>query len=202
MLFFALRLILSVILCISAYFLIKNSRFSSKGRLLIIALTLIITLTTISVFIPIENTFITFSTPESAFHYTNSGEVQLIVEGKESDLVIGDKNDTDILLIIPKTDNGWKLGLGVHTKKVIRTIESEITIYVYQYKNTDDYYIMVLDTNGGECQISDTNNSKFYSLRKENSALNKNFYTYYAYIGNFRDRYTVTVNGNQIIIDN
>ena len=200
MLFFVLRLIIMTALCISAYYLIKNSHLRLKRRLLIIALILIVALTMISVFIPIENTFVSFSTPESAFHYTNSGEVQLIVEGKKSDLVVADKKDTDTLLIIPKTDIGWKLGLGSDTKKVTRTIESGITLDIYQYKNTDDYYIIVLDTNGGECQISDINNSSFYSLMKENSALNKNFYMYYAYIGDFKSGYTITVNGTPIII--
>ncbi len=200
-LFYLFRIIIMVAICIGIYFLFKKSHIKPKKVSLIVALILIVVVTMVSMFIPIENTFITFSTPESAFHYTNFGEVKLTVEGEQSDFVVADYNDTDILLIIPKTDTGWKLGLGIDTKKVTQKIESGITLYVYRYKDTDDYYIMILDTNGGESQISDSNNSKFYSLTKENSALNKNFYTYYAYIGDFSSGYTVTVNGNSMVFE-
>ena len=73
-------------------------------------------------------------------------------------------------------------------------------IRVVQYKNTNDYYITVLDTNGGSSEITDNRNSKFEHLDKANSTLNKTFYTYFAFIDSFDEQYALTVNGKSIKI--
>lgn len=167
-----------------------------------VALVVAVILTTISALIPIENALITFSSPESAYNYNNSGNVRFMVDGKKTDFVVGAKGDADVYLIIPKSSNGWKLGMGLDTKRVFQTISNGITIYVYQYKNTDEYYITVLDTNGGSTNITDNHNSEFKCLEKSNNTIGKTFYTYYAYVNNFDDQYTLTVNGNSIKIMN
>ena len=76
----------------------------------------------------------------------------------------------------------------------------ELRHVVYQYKNTNDYYITVLDTNGGSSEITDNRNSKFEHLDKANSTLNKTFYTYFAFIDSFDEQYALTVNGKSIKI--
>lgn len=70
----------------------------------------------------------------------------------------------------------------------------------FQRKNTNDYYITVLDTNGGSSEITDNRNSKFEHLDKANSTLNKTFYTYFAFIDSFDEQYALTVNGKSIKI--
>ena len=129
-------------------------------------------------------------------------DAKLIVDGEKTNFVVGVKGDVNIYAIIPKSDNGWKLGMSFDTKRVIQKISDGVTIYMYQYKNTDDYYITVLDTNGGLSKISDNLGSEFQYLDKSNSTLNKTFYTYYAYINNFNDQYTLTVNDKTIKVQN
>lgn len=202
MLFIAIRLILGSFVFIAFFILIRKSHIIYKKRWYIISLILTITFTAISALIPVENAFITFSTVESSYSYLNSGTVKLIVDGEKTDFVISQKGDTDIYTIIPKSNDGWKLGVGLDIKKVIQMISDDITINVYQYKNSGDYYIAVLDTKGGELEISDNHNSDFYYLEETNSTLNKIFYTYYAYIDDFSSDYTVTVNGKSIIVQN
>ena len=73
-----------------------------------------------------------------------------------------------------------------------------IIIYVYQYQHSDDYYVTVLDTNGGKLEITDNRDSKFQYMEQENSVLNESFYTYYTYIKGFDDQYTLTVNDKVI----
>ena len=68
----------------------------------------------------------------------------------------------------------------------------------YQYKNSDDYYITILDTNGGASEITDSRNSGFQCLDKYNSILNKNLYMYCAYINNYDDQYVLSVNDKVI----
>ena len=194
------RLIFCIIALVVCFFLIKKSRVLRKRRWYIICIIIAVMLTILSVLIPIENIFVTFSSPESAYGYVNKGEVKLVVNGKKSDFVIGENGDTDIYAIIPKSDDGWKLGMGADTKRIIKKISDGIIIYVYQYRNSDDYYITVLDTNGGESKITDNQNSEFYHLDKINNTLNKTFYTYFAYVENLNNQYIITVNGNSISV--
>lgn len=198
MLFVIIRLGFWGIAFIISFFLIRKSSVIHKRRWSIVALVAAIILTTISALLPIENAFITFSSPESAYHYRNSGDVKLVVDGEKTDLVVGTKGDEDIYAIVPKSNNGWKLGTGLDTKRMIQTISDGVIIYVYQYKNTDDYYITVFDANGGSTDITDNRDSEFKYLETYNSALNETFYTYYAYIGGFDNQYALTVNGTSI----
>lgn len=202
MLFVMIRLAFCIIAFIIGFLLIKKSRVIHKRRWSIIAFVVVVILTTISALIPIENALITFSSPESAYNYNNFGNVKLIVDGEKTNFVIGAKGDADIYAIVPKSNGGWKIGMGLDTKKIIQTISDGITINVYQYKNTNDYFITVLDTKGGSSDITDNHHSEFKYLEKSNSTLGKTFYTYYAYINDFNDQYSLTVNDKLIKIQN
>ena len=202
MLFVMFRIIFWSLVFCGCFLLIRKSHIIHKCKWSLIALLGAVVLTTVSALLPIENIFVTFSSPQSAYNYNHSGDVKLIVDGEKTNFVVGVKGDVNIYAIIPKSDNGWKLGMSFDTKRVIQKISDGVTIYMYQYKNTDDYYITVLDTNGGLSKISDNLGSEFQYLDKSNSTLNKTFYTYYAYINNFNDQYTLTVNDKTIKVQN
>lgn len=202
MLFITIRLIFLCLAFTIGFIVIKRINIIHKRKWYLIVFAMVVILTTISALVPIENAFITFSSPESAYQYSNSGDVKLIVDGKETDFIIGAKGKTNSYAIIPKTDRGWKMSIGIDTKRVVQTMSDGIIIYVYQYKNSDDYYITIMDTNGGSLIITDNNNSTFYALSETNSALNKTFYTYYASINGINEQYTLTVNGRTIIVKN
>lgn len=202
MLFVIIRLIFWSLAFIVCFLLIRKSHIIHKRKWSLIAFAMAVVLITVSALIPIENAFVTFSSPKSAYNYNHCGNVTLIVDGKKTDFVVGVKGDTSVYAIVPKSDDGWKLGMGLDTKRIFKTISDGINIYVYHYKNSNDYYITVLDTNGGSSEITDNHGSKFQCLDKSNSALNKIFYTYYAYISNFDDQYTLTVNGKEIRTQN
>lgn len=168
--------------------------FTGLSVLLFVVLTLL----------PFENLVVTFDSPKAAYEYYNLGNssIELVVEGKDSDFLVDGKSDSDTYLIIPKTADGWKIGIGLNTKCVVQKSFKGIVLYVYQYKNTNDYFVTILDTNGGESIISDKYNTKFYSREKNNNSLGKTFVTYYAHITNFNSTYSVTVNGNEIALGN
>ena len=117
-------------------------------------------------------------------------------------MVIDSNRDSYTYLIIPKTIDGWKIGIGLNTKRIFRKHSNVISVYVHQYKNTNDYFITIFDTNGGELVISDDYNTKFYSLEKKNDFLGETFVTYYAHISYFNSEYSVVVNGNKIALQN
>lgn len=74
-----------------SFFFIRKSHLVYKRRCSIVAFAATVILTTISALIPIENAFVTFSSPKSAYNYNHSASVELIVDGNESDFVVGAK---------------------------------------------------------------------------------------------------------------
>ena len=152
-------------------------------------------------FLPVENLFITFDSPEAAYEYYNWGgsNVELIIEGNSCDFVVDRQSEFDTYLIIPKTTDGWKIGIGSNTRRIAQKISDGIVLYIFQYKNTNDYFITIMDTNGGESKISDDYNTEFYALEKNNPVLKNTFITYYAHVPDFNSQYSVTVNDNLIV---
>lgn len=119
----------------------------------------------------------------------------LVVEGEESAWVLGD----EVSDIIPKSGTGWKLSLVGDLKTIITNISlNGIGFWVYQYKDSEDYYIMVSDPKGGAADVTDNRNSEFYYLTDDSNTLDLTYYTYYAYVNNIDDEYTLIVNGEVI----
>lgn len=199
--FIVIRLFFCSIIFIIGFILIRSSKINFKRRWYVALLILTAMLCTISAVIPFENAFMTFKTLESSYGYVNRSDIQLVVRGEKTDFVVGKNGDTDSYLIIPKTEDGWKLGVGSNTKMVLHTVSDGIKICVYQYKSSDDYYITILDTNGGESHITDNHKSDFYNLKKSNKTINQTFYTYFAYINDFDENYSLIIDGKLISIE-
>ncbi len=200
MLFTIIRLVVFSMFFIISLLIIRKTNVKHKHKWSIVSFVISIVLTTILALTPIEKSLITFSSLEAAYNYNHSGSIELIVEGEMTDFVVGTKDDTYIYAVIPKVTDGWKIGIGSDVKKFAKAINDGITINVYRYKNTSDYFITVLDTKGGATAITDKYNSEFKISENFNSTLNKTFYTYYAYINNFDEQYSVNVNGKTIKI--
>ena len=199
-----IRLIIGCIFLVCSIIAIKNFKSIRKYILYIVFTGLSVLLIVVLTFLPFENLFITFDSPKATYEYFNLGKsnIELIVEGEDCDFIVDRKNDSDTYLIIPKTADGWKIGVGSNTKRILQKLSNGIVLYVYQYKDTSDYFITILDTNGGESTISDEYNSKFFSLERYNDSLGKKFVTYYTHITNLNPQYSVIVNDNKIVLEN
>lgn len=187
-------------MCIFAdvYWIRKIRAVKSKPYRIITIL--IVVLCILSFYIPVENLFITFTSLESAFKYTNFDTIKLVVEGQGSDMVIcNDGNNSKH--IIPKTDKGWKMEVGNKLLK-FRNYET-ISMAVYQDKYSKDCYIIILDMTNKIFDVFDNQNSIFYYDTLEydvNGDINYDYYSY-AYINNFDEKYTLTVNGEEIVLE-
>ena len=151
-------------------------------------------------FIPFENMIYDFKSAEDVYRYYYYGEKQIdmVIKGTECDFVIGEKKNISTYLIVPKTETGWKIGIGLNTKKIFQKVSNGITVYVYQYKNTNDYFISILSSNGGDLEITDSYNSKFFSLEKTSNSYARDFINYYTHISGFDSKYWVSINGSII----
>lgn len=182
-------------LCI---FLMKKFNILRKINIIVLGV-LILILCTISGLFPVENYFVTFSTPEEAYSYMNFEKVKLVVEGNKSAFVVGEKDRADYdYLVIPRNQNGWKLGRGVDIKLKEQKIIEGIFVDIYEYKDGDDYYVTVLDMSGKELEILDSCDSRFIKLSYDNEEIDNNYSSYYASILSFDENYWISVNGKQI----
>ena len=199
-----IRLIIGCIFLVCSVTTIKKSKVIRKHILYVVFTSLSVLLIVMLAFLPFENLFVIFDSPKAAYEYFNLGKsnIELIIEGDDCDFIIDRKNDSDTYLIIPKTADGWKIGVGSNTKRIVQKLSNGIVLYVYQYKNTSDYFMTILDTNGGESTVLDEYNTKFFSLERYNDSLGKTFVTYYAHITNLNPQYSVIVNDNKIVLGN
>lgn len=200
MLFSIVRLAFGGLAFLIIFGFIRKNKTRNSRRWIVIALISTIVLTTITAFIPIENLFVTFSSPESAYHYNHLGEVKAMVAGQQTDLVVGNDGESDIYVIVPKKSDRWQLGMGTDLSCTVQTTSAGINICVYQYKKSDEYYIVVFNADGGAADIMDNRDSEFQRSETAIEALDETFYTYYAYVRNFDDQYSITVNNRTIKI--
>ena len=112
MLFSIIRLALGGLVFLIICGLIRKKKIMNSRRWTVIAFVSAILLTTIAALIPIENLFITFSSPDSAYHYNHLGKVRLIVPGQQTDFVVGNDGESDIYVIVPKKSDRWQIGMG------------------------------------------------------------------------------------------
>lgn len=198
MLFGLIRVALGAIIFLFSFLLIQRSRICHKRTWIVSAFIVTIALAAASAFIPVEDTFVTFSSAEKAYHYNHSGSVMLEVSGKKTSFLVGKRGNAYEYAIIPKVEHGWKLGLGADIEQVGQIASDGVFIQVYKHKKSEECFIVVQAVQGGMADISDMQNSEFLYLEEKNRALNNSFYTYYAYIGNLNDEYALTVNGVRI----
>lgn len=197
------RLLVGCALLAGAIAVIKKAKVGHKRILYICSVVMSLALSIALAFLPFENLFITFKSPQGAYEYFSFGktDAELVVEGDTCDLVVDRKNASDTYLILPKTTEGWKIGLGIHTRKIAGKLVDGISVNVYQYKDTDAYFITLLDVNGGKSTISDDYATSFYTLERTDEVLGKTYVTYYGFLPEFDSQYCVTVNGKEILFD-
>lgn len=194
-----IRFFISIIFFGILILLQKKFKSVSRRRYLIISTISSILFLFIITFIPFENTAFTFTSPEQAYNYYNSnGKIAEIIPGENCDFIIGNIDNKRNISCIPKTEDGWKIGIPLHTKKILVTANNGFTVIIYQYKNTTDYFIMVSDMNNTSVEISDSLDSQFVQTVFDTSDDNVKIYGYYAYIKGYNSDYELIINGTNI----
>jgi hypothetical protein len=136
----------------------------------------------------IENLFYTFASPKNAFEYEYGYEINEIIEGTETAIVLADETTQ----IYVKSEGGWKFPTKKYIKYASYETEGIISI-VYGYESTDDNYICISAGINNELNLSDNNNSTFI-CHKDGPFNGKTIVEYYAYIGRMDEDYVITIN--------
>lgn len=171
-----------------------------KKRQMRCALFVAIALGVILYVVPIENIFVTFSSPESAYHYTRSEPVKIVVTGSTTDLVVAGGTDNNTFLILPKAQAGWKISLGYNDRWVLNTFCGETSVSVLRYKNTNEYYIMLKEKSGASLRIYDSLGSEFIPCQEYDRIFQQEVYSYFVHIGITDLPYIIWIDGEKYIL--
>ena len=161
---------------------LKSHSFFKKSLIFITLFILII------FFIPVENAFSLFKTPEKAFWYRSGENATIVVEGIDSVLVVG-KENSDI--IRKKSNKAYNIDQRLY-KTVAITADETTIIKIINKKGSEDYYV-VISSDEHISSVEDRLNTNFVSCT---------FDSYpeplvIGYIGNTFSSYEVTINGHE-----
>ena len=161
----------------------------------VIAVCIAMSAAVFSMLFPIENLFYSFKSPEEAFMYIGQAEPENVLLGQYSCIVSG-KHGNDYVPdgVFTRAEDGWKLGKINDLRLCFATmISKEFTVKVRQFRNTDDYYVEIIDYTGTDKVITDKNGTSFFKGYQD-----KDSCSYYAYVNRFDMDYYIIVNGVQI----
>lgn len=147
------------------------------------------------------NYLLSFSSPEKAFQYSSlpTTKVDFTLEGKDSALVLSSAEAAKFTLtFLPKEDGRWKLSDGASGKVVTHTIAENYSIALYQYRNSDDFYLLVSGTSAQAPVLEDNRDSVFSFREREISISGEKLYTSCVYLVGLDADYSLFLNGKEI----
>lgn len=175
--------------------LLKTKRIKTIAAFL----TCLALLSTASVFLPIENLFVEFPDSVAAYKYVHGGDVNTVVEGKHSDLVIGKKNGRATFAAVAHDGDGRKVTLWYDLREILSRDDDGVRIKIYAYKGTSDYYLSIMDTTTDSLSsVSDSIGSMFYCTTTDYKE--KNYYTFLTHLDSLPNDYVINVGGRDIDI--
>ena len=92
-----------------------------------------------------DKQFLTFPTPQSAFEYEENATVIGTVDGKVSSCVLGvDSPSSKMVMLTPKTSEGYKIGPLFATTNRIDTHVDSLSVEIFSDPSGTDFYICIM----------------------------------------------------------
>ncbi len=191
--------LLRILICVIVWIVYRRRRkhVDKRTRREIWIVTCVTTVIFLFIWIyPIENWFGSFSSPESLFKYMYDGEIQCVLEGEDSAMIISqeDSEQANISTVAEKAESGWKIPTSLTLKVVDQMRSDHVHVIVQRYKKTQDYYITVCGAFQKEFHVSDNRNSNFIRVKGKESGTDY----CYAYIKDYDKSYQLKINGKNI----
>lgn len=160
----------------------------------------IILIGTLTALIPMEHTIWRFNSSAEAFAFNHRGKVILALEGEQSARVIAEDGQGSYACdYVAKKGDKWCAFTGI-TKRPIAIVNDTASVFVYQFRNTEDYYITVSDHGNDGITVSDNRGTVFEQIGEtytvEDVAIND--YTYYGYVHHIDESYKIMVDEEMI----
>ncbi|MBR5233993.1 MAG: hypothetical protein IKW03_07265 [Clostridia bacterium] len=192
--FVCVRFSIFIVILTICIFLI-NTRMQPEKRIkAIIGSVLICSFVCFTVlwFIPFENSFLSFSTAQEAYSYYSNDDVEIMIEGSDTCLIVANNKKTRQMLIFQKQEDGWKIKNGSNvTISGINSSDNTFCYLIYD-SSSKDRYITISNIVKSELNISDNFGTEFFKDSQNH---------YYAYFEKLPDDYVLTVNGKTVEIE-
>jgi hypothetical protein len=190
-----IRILLGGIPCIISWIFI-NKRKKENKKLKILCLVLCLALTFVMYFVPFENLFVTFESANSAYSYCNWGnkELSFILTGTDCDFLVSDNGKALEYLILPKTEQGWKIGRAVQTKEIFEKLEEDAFISVFKHKSSEDCFVAVTNLKDIPLNIFDNLDTEFFPYQSKSWGT----VIYYGYLKGIPSGYSLNINGKVV----
>ena len=159
--FYLIRYIIAILIFGIVFLLVGRNAQQDKKIVFGLAMTVAFYILVLSNNVKVENILFSFETPNAAYEYglekKNGGEVEHTLYGEHSALVICEED----VMLIPKSDDGWKLGHQNDLNAIAKQLTLDYIAIVYQYRNTNDYFVCVEKFFDNEIKVSDSVGSDF-----------------------------------------
>ena len=190
--------VIFILLLISLCLVCFKKKLSKKN--LIIVLSTMIILCASLCFFPIENLFMSFDTPESAFNYYRTGEIKGVVYGDNSSLVYyKTSSETYSYVFMKRTGKGYKLPEPYCNEIIADRFDSKGKFEVYKVDKTQDYYVIGYTVVLEDSTITDSNNQLISNVVYSDTTYPQNA-IFYSYIGDYSNKYYLLINSEKIYI--
>lgn len=187
-----------VVICIKIK---EPSLKTKKAKSVAVFVTCLALLSTASFFLTIENLFVDFSDSVAAYKYVHGGDVNTVVEGVNSDLIVGKKKGRATFAAVAHDGDGRKVSLWYDLCEILSRDDDGVRIKIYAYKGSSDYYLSVMDTTTDSLSaVSDNIGSMFYCTTTDYKE--KNYYTFLTHLDSLPNDYVINVGGRDIDISN
>lgn len=199
-------LILLVLLTILCFFCCRKRNLRRKYKILLVVLVLGISKVNAANVPPIENLFLRYHSPESAFSYLGWGEYIGLEKGEKSVLLISRYHSEDKFLYLEQQNGKYQAPFQAPKEKTILNPKKDSTIItLIPETGTTAYYIIVFTTSAFQTQNSDTititdsQKSDFQQLQSpnQNKEIDSIFYLYSTYVDHIDESYFIDINGTQ-----
>lgn len=198
MLFYLWRILLGGILSAVSIKEILKSNIVHKKLFYISTVSACVLVMTITAMFPVENLFVRFNTPEAAFRYASVGNIEEVLHGQSSSLVIykTDKH-TYSRTVILKSSNSYKLPTYFTLKRISQKFNAYGVFSTYHVYGTQDYYILATIPHRNDNETIEVYNSDGTVV--ESSVVEiKNSYRLYFYLQDFTKGHYIILNGETI----
>lgn len=198
MLYYVIRLILSLLIMITALVLIRKKperRKQSIIKSVVIGLVAYILMCSCK----IELYLVSFDSPAAAFNYYNRGQIVDVVEGKQSCMLIytkGRKNQFTTIFFA-KSEHGYRLPGAITAKTVDSVMDKTGRFMVHVVNHTNDYYVQGSTNIDGVTEITDNNGNKAKRRIIESDHIPDRTF-FYMYIEDYSDDFYIRINDEQL----
>lgn len=152
--------------------------------------------------LPVENMLLSFDKPKEAFRYISFSEIDDVLYGKESAMILySRKNGPASQMILPMKNGKYKLPDSFDLKCVDSSFLKEGSVFIFWAKGTKDYYVIGdIATNSDTVPVvTDNAGSQFeVQVGKGYTQISDYIsYTFWAYTFDLKEDYSIAVNGQE-----